>query len=110
MKNRTSPRGGGLSCVLGLHVFSMVYTSFRRLPCPGRNQRDGGLHHWCFGRSRTVLQNRGHRSSTHRDSVKTLLTDSRPALLPKILSSKSRISDFALRLSGRHPMSLLGGR
>src|SRR5439155_763110 len=33
MKNRTSPRGGGLSCVLGLHVFSMAYTGFSTLPC-----------------------------------------------------------------------------
>src|SRR5947199_4062498 len=50
MKNRTSPRGGGLSWVLGLHVFSMAYTGFSTLPL-------------CFGRSRTEPKNRGHISS-----------------------------------------------
>src|SRR5439155_24705432 len=39
MKNRTSPRGGGLSCVLGLHVFSMAYTGFSTLPCLGQKPR-----------------------------------------------------------------------
>src|SRR5205814_2868164 len=38
MKNRTSPRGGGLSWVLGLHVFSMAYTGFSTLPTIGKPQ------------------------------------------------------------------------
>ena len=45
MKNRTSPRGRRLSCVLGLHVFSMAYTGFSTLPCHRQTTKNDGLPH-----------------------------------------------------------------